>query len=200
MNINTLKYVVVVLVISVSHYANAGLIIMSINDNGTDLTMTATGDYDNTGLINQSGLTLGVNAAIAGTLPIFGWETNSSNNNFNAIYSGTLTANSNAFPASSVSTTTPFFFANIVNTISFSDTASLIGTVSESAIFENTTLASLGMISGESITVSWGENQAIIQTNLAQIKVSETSAIAMFFLGIVGFISRKFNNNNVNLY
>ena len=189
MNTKMLRVAIASLILTVSGYANAGLIIMNISDNGTDLMMTATGDYDNTGLISQGNINLGANAAVAGTLPVFGWETGS-NNLFEATFVGSLTATGNAYPASLTSTTNPFFFANVQNQIAFQINAALIGTVNESATFSGVTLASLGMLAGESVSVTWGQNQAIIQTS--SVQVPEPTTLAIFALGIIGLTSRKF--------
>jgi hypothetical protein len=64
MYIKILKMALAGFVLSMSGFANAGLITMLITDNGTDLTMTATGDYDNTGLTNLGAIQVGVKAFV----------------------------------------------------------------------------------------------------------------------------------------
>lgn len=46
------------------------------------------------------------------------------------------------------------------------------------------------MVSGQSVTVTWGQNQAIIQISLLQ--VPESSTLAVFALGLMGLGLRRF--------
>ena len=152
--------------------AQAG-IIMNIWDDGTDLYMSATGSYDLTNVASVAVISLGANAAIAPTFPIFGWETGTSAN-YSAAYSGVLTGTSNVFPASSTTTTNPFFFYNQVSRISFQTSAPTTGVVNEFAVFLGSTLATVGMVNGESIQVSWGRGGA---NEVATINVSAPAPV-----------------------
>ena len=163
--------------------ANAD-IIMIITDDGTDLTMTATGTYDNTGLAVVGSTSLGANAAVAPTVCCYGWETGGGTTDwFAASFVGTLTATGDAFPADLVSITNPFFFAFSESIIAFQSGAPLVGSVNESATFFGYTLASLGMLAGESVQVSWGSNNGTIQTFAA---VPEPGTLALLGIGLAG--------------
>ncbi len=165
--------------------ANAD-IIMIITDNGADLTMTATGTYDNTGLEVLDTISLGANAVVAPTICCYGWETSGGNIYSTGMgYSGALTGTNDAFPADLVSTTNPFFFWSNNNAIVFGIDTPLSGSVNESATFFGVTLASLGMVAGESITASWGNNNAIIRT-VAATPIAEPGTLALVGVGLLG--------------
>lgn len=167
-----------------------GDIIMTITDDGTDLTMLATGTYDNVGLAVVGTTFLGVSAIVGPDQCCYGWETGQDNSvNYAASYSGSLTGTANALFADVVSTTNPFWFWHLAGRITFQSGAPLVGSVNESATFFGTTLASLGMVAGESIQVSWGDNIATIQTFAA---VPEPGTLALLGIGLFGMgLSRR---------
>ena len=137
-------------------------ITMNIWDDGTDLYMSATGDYDMSNAVSTTNFTgLGANAVAWASTDLYGWETDldftGTSASYEATYSGVFTATADsALGATSVSTTNPFFFANFSSEIYFTNTAGLTGSVDEWAVFAGETLASLGMVAGETISVSWG--------------------------------------------
>jgi hypothetical protein len=171
--------------------ANAD-ITMNIWDDGTDLYMSATGDYDMTNATPNSSNFLGVNAVMWADTGLFGWEsggTDETSQVFAATYTGSLTATSDLYPADSVSTTNPFFFANLLGQIYFESTASLIGSVDELAIFNGYTLASLGMVSGETISVSWGNGGFNEGATINTLPIPAPGALAL--LGLAGIATRR---------
>ena len=171
--------------------ANAD-ITMNIWDDGTDLYMSATGNYDMTNAtVSTSFSGLGANAVVWATTPLFGWETNLGNLSvgYSAIYSAPLTASGNsALGASFVTNTNPFFFANFTNEIYFDANAPLTGSVNEFARFDGETLASLGMVVGETTTVSWG-NGGVNERGTINTVVPAPGALAL--LGIAGLAGRR---------
>jgi hypothetical protein len=141
--------------------ASNAAIIMNIYDDGVDLFMTATGSYDFTNAATGSVSGLGENAAVAPTALLFGWETGDGTTvGYSATYTGVLTGTLNAFPATSTTTTNPFFFWPLSNAIEVEIGNPLVGLVNETAVFSGTTFASLGMLPGETVTVSWGNGGA----------------------------------------
>ena len=72
--------------------------------------------------------------------------------------------------------------------------SALIGTVNQSAVINNATLSSLGMLEGESINVTWGDNQLIIMTTPInkQVPVPAPSTLAALALGLIGLASIRF--------
>jgi hypothetical protein len=167
---------------SVVEEANAS-IIMTITDDGTNLTMRATGSYDFSSatpapLVED----LGENAVVAPPMGLYGWESMDINADpivlhqlFEVNFPGTLSGTGVAANANLVSTSSPFFFlfADLETNpdfpiqysfVALDGSAPLVGVVDESATFFNTTLASLGMVEGESLTVTWQGDSATIQT------------------------------------
>jgi len=168
--------------------ANAD-ITMNIWDDGTDLFMSATGDYDLTRAIAFNTTNLGANAAVAPTFPLYGWETGAgTSTGYEAFYVGVLTGTVSVFPATSTTTSNPFFFWNTSNSINFMDTAPVFGSVDEFAVFQGVTLASLGMVLGETVTVSWG-NGGLNERGTINTVIPAPGAMAL--LGVAGFVSRR---------
>jgi MYXO-CTERM domain-containing protein len=169
--------------------ASYGAFILSITDDGTDLTMKATGSYDLTGIGSAGGLQLGVNAAVAPAISggLYGWESEPNTKYVPVAFSGNLTGTSNALTADFVSTTTPFNLNIGNNAIYLPTTASLTGTFDNIAIFEGVTLASLGMVAGETINVTWQGDSAIITT----VNTPEPATATLALLGLGGLMMRR---------
>ena len=68
------------------------------------------------------------------------------------------------------------------------DTAPVFGSVDEFAVFQGVTLASLGMVLGETVTVSWG-NGGLNERGTINTLVPAPGAMAL--LGVAGFVSRR---------
>jgi hypothetical protein len=167
-------------VLFVSDRADAE-IIMTISDNGTDLTMTATGSYDVSSLEPSIGNTfLGVNAVVVPTKGNFGWDTASEEGSkeYSVEFIGDLTGTGGAAPATSTTGTSPFFFLQTESILSLPGGAPSTGEVNETAVFAGVTLASLGMVAGESMNVVWEGDSAVIQT------IPEPAS-----LGLIGLVS-----------
>lgn len=168
-------------------------IVVNITDNGVNLTMTATGTYDFSSLTPNSGSGLGANAGVGPAIDSggYGWEA-SGVGYILSPFSGTLTGLSNAFPASFVSTTNPFWINVATSSISFGAGTLAVGSVNESATFNGATLASLGMISGQSISATWtGGDSITIQTSA----VPEPSSALLFGFAALGFAARRRRTN-----
>ena len=164
-------------------------IVISITDDGTNLTMTATGTYDFSLLTSTSGSILGANAAVAPTISSggYGWEANGVRYTL-LPFSGILTGTVNAYPATLVTTTNPFWIDVRNSQISFRTGTLAVGSVNESAIFNGVTLASLGMVPGESISATWNGGDSItIQT----FPVPEPSSALLFGFAAIGFAARR---------
>jgi hypothetical protein len=171
--------------------ANAD-ITMNIWDDGTDLYMSATGTYDMTNATPSNSYGgLGAEALMWAGTEGYGWETSysGSSQGFAATYSGGLTGGDSSYLPSFVSTTNPFFFAGITNEIYFEGTASLIGSVDELAIFSGETLASLGMVAGETVTVSWGNGGLDERATINVLGIPAPGALAL--LGLAGLATRR---------
>lgn len=175
--------------------ANAD-IIMTISDDGTDLTMTAIGTYDNTGLVDLSDVQLGVNAMIGTAQCCHGWDTGLPSLAYFANYSGSLTGTASTFPtpANVVATTNPFWFWHNSDRIVFQTGSPLIGSVNESATWNGLTLSSLGMVAGESVAVTWGNNKGTIQTSASTPTIPEPSTMILFGSGLAGLIGWRWKS------
>lgn len=179
------------------------LIIISITDDGSDLTMTATGSYDFTGTASAAApdyVPEGAYLAPQSGVEIYGWSGGlgavAPATIFPVVKSGILTSDPGAITTTDIETTFPMIFllnaaSNYVQVV---DTAPLSGTVNESALFSGETLASLGMVAGQSITVTWdGDNldptmrMAIIQTSPIP---EPTSAVLLGSLAL-GLLARR---------
>lgn len=156
-------------------------ITMNIWDDGTDLYMSATGDYDMTSaVVNPSTFGLGRNATAWGDLGFFGWESGAGTTTYNADYTGTFSGGDSS-SATSVMTTNPFWF-NTSGTIVFSNN-NLTGSVDELAIFEGKTFASLGLVVGQTINVSWGGQGLNERATINTVAVPAPGALALLGLG-----------------
>jgi MYXO-CTERM domain-containing protein len=173
--------------------ANAD-ITMNIWDDGVDLYMSATGTYDMTNATTTTTYSgLGTNAVMWAGTELYGWEswgTDSTSQSFVATYTGLLTGGDSSITASSVSTTNPFFFANFIGEIYFESTASLTGSVDELAIFSGETLASLGMVAGETVSVSWG-NGGLDEGGTINVLGAIPAPGALALLGLAGIATRR---------
>jgi hypothetical protein len=174
-------------------------IVMNIWDDGTNLYMSAAGTYDMTNAASAATFSgLGVNAAVGPTFPLYGWETDLGGGSlgFAATFSGVLSGAVDVFPATSTTTTTPFFFSSFTNELYFASGASLTGSVNEFAIFNGVTLASLGMVAGQTVTASWGTggiNERGSISTIAAVPEPATTLIfgSMCLLGLFGNRRRR---------
>lgn len=176
--------------------ASHGAIIMTITDDGTNLTMRATGSYDNTGLTKASKrLVVRYETFVIPDSGLFGWSGSSSAYEVTVVGSLTGTGNISASSSQALVTTNIPFFIFLNNggqaSISFGpkDEESQLpisGTVDNTTVFGELTLADLGMVAGESLTVTWGTNTATIQTSA----IPEPSAALLGLLG-AGFLLRR---------
>jgi hypothetical protein len=166
-------------------------IIMTIGDDGTDLTMTATGSYD-LSLLEPSASTLflGINASVGPSKSTFGWDTGGEDDpqEYSVEFIGSFTGTGFANGATSTTGTSPFFFYGPGGLISLPAGAPQIGEVNETAVFEGVTLASLGMVAGETINVVWEGDSAIIQTIPAPASVGLLALVS----GGIYFARRRF--------
>lgn len=162
-----------------------------ISDNGTDLTMVATGSYDLTNalLIGNGGV--GVNAVVLPAIGggFYGWETTDDGFAYSAVYTGTLAGTGNAYGAITASANIPFHVVRGFDYITFGFGAPTMGTVNNTATFANTTLASLGMVAGQSMTGTWGLGGA--DETITITTVPEPSALLLSALGSLFFLRRK---------
>ena len=168
--------------------ANAAIVV-SITDDGVNLTMTATGTYDFSSLTPNSGSAFGANAGVVPAISAggYGWEASGVGFVLSP-FSGTLTGSSYAAPASFVSITNPFWINVATSSISFGAGTLAVGSVNESATFNGVTLASLGMLSGQSISATWtGGDSITIQTSA----VPEPSSSLLFGFAALGFAARR---------
>lgn len=183
------KILVTFVILVITSFSTQASIIMSIWDDGNDLFMQATGTYDNTGLDFATIGGLGANAAVAGSICCFGWETGSFSSAFNAVYSDAITASESVFPATTVATSNPFIFVPLTNEVVFEQNAPVSGSVDEFASFAGVTVASLGMVAGESTTITWGTNTGMIEI-LGEVETSQPvpapHSIALIALGLFG--------------
>lgn len=177
------------------------LIIIAITDDGNDLTMTATGTYDFTGTISNGASAYapaGAYLSPEAATQAFGWSLGPTG--LATIYpvevSGLLTSSPGQLSTTDIETTNPLIFLLNAGSrfVQVVDTAPLSGTVNESALFSGETLASLGMVAGESITVTWdGDNldpsmrMAIIQTS----PIPEPSSALLLGSLAFGLLARR---------
>jgi MYXO-CTERM domain-containing protein len=173
--------------------ANAD-ITMNIWDDGVNLYMSATGTYDMTNATSSNSYAgLGANALMWASTEAYGWETwgtDETSQGFVATYTGLLTGGDSSPTATTVSTTNPFFFANLSSEIYFESTASLTGSVDELAIFSGATLASLGMVAGETVIVSWG-NGGLDEGGTINVLGAIPAPGALALLGLAGLATRR---------
>lgn len=163
-------------------------ITVTILEDGTGLTMQATGSYDLSTITPVGGANLGRVAAIipAGMGDVYGWETGTSSQRFNVTTtSGNITGTGVAvFPTNST-TTNPFYLLS--SAVVLQNGAPSVGTVNETAFFAGVTLASLGMTAGDTMTLTWSGDSATITTGI----VPEPSSSALLGLGCLTLAFRR---------
>ncbi|MDA7861978.1 PEP-CTERM sorting domain-containing protein [Akkermansiaceae bacterium] len=174
-------------------------IIMTLTDNGTDLTMRATGTYDLSGTEVSTRFEPDYPSAFASPFSlegIYGWGVGQDVLSYRVDSTGAFTDNSGGATVplpTSVSTTMPFYFQTQSAdgaVIRFAVGTPNNGTVNETAVWENTTLDDLGMVPGETITVSWPGDSATIQT----VAVPEPSAALLLGIGALSIAAHRRRN------
>ena len=199
-----LRTIVALLVASGSLIGEAhASIIMSLTDDGTDLTMRATGTYDLSGAQVSTRFEPDFPSAFASPFSyggIYGWGVGQDVLSYKVNSAGSFTDNSGGLTVpdpTSVSTSMPFYFQTMSPdgaVIRFALGTPNSGTVNETAIWEDTTLADLGMVPGETITVSWSGDSVTIQT----IAIPEPNSVALLIIGGVGvFYTRRRKQNKM---
>lgn len=175
------RFILSLLAIGLLTSAAKGDMILTLSDDGFNLTMTLTGDYDFSDLTPASESGLGFPALIVPSAGIFGWETGDAPG-YTVTYSGSLSGTGVAFDPTSSSVTTPMWFYTSQSTIYLSSAFPTVGTVNNTAVFSGVTLASLGMIAGQTMTATWQGGSATISTIQA---VPEPSTWALVAVGSV---------------
>lgn len=164
-------------------------IVMNIWDDGTNLYMQATGSYDFSNVTPNSGAGLGANAKI-GANQFYGWEAElgSGTESYTIAYIGALTGTGTISPATTVTNSTPFFFFQNTSSIVLPTGTPNVGTVNESAVFNGTTLAGLGMLPGETVTVSWGTGGANEGGSINTFAPVPEPSTAILGIGVAGLL------------
>lgn len=165
-------------------------ITINVWDDGTDLFMGATGNYDMSNqAVNTRFSGLGLNATMWPATNLHGWETNLGNGSigYDMVQNGTLTGANGPSGANFVSNSNPFFIFG--NTIHFDVNAPVVGSVNELARFDGVTLASLGMILGESASFSWGNGGAAEGGTLNAVLIPAPASVAL--LGLGGLVATR---------
>jgi len=179
--------------------ANASFI-MTLTDDGTNLIMRATGTYDLSGAEVSTRTEPDYQSAFATPFDnggTYGWGVGTDVLSYKVDFVGSFTDTiGGAFIPlpTSVNTTTPFYFQTMTfdgEVIRFAQGTSNTGTVNETAIWENTTLADFGMVPGETINVSWTGDSATIQT----IAIPEPSTVLLVGFGGLGAWLLRRNKN-----
>ena len=156
--------------------ARAG-IILTIVDDGTHLIMRGRGTYDLTGLTPSMGQEFASDGSIPAAIApdfaggVFGWDTGVGDA-YAVTVTGRLTGTGIDTSAEFSSIKNPFYVIHDRSQIHFAAGADQIGSVDEFAFFENTTLADLGMVPGESMVYRWANDFAVIATGTPSTPVS----------------------------
>ncbi|VGO21790.1 PEP-CTERM sorting domain-containing protein [Pontiella sulfatireligans] len=156
-----------------SQVANAS-IILSITDDGTDLTIRATGLYDfsQANRFAYDTATLIPNAAVQPIFEIYGWQISSDATDSEWIRisaKNELTQADGIWPANTISTNTPFWFiTGGMERLYIPKTAPNIGSVNETAIFQGVTLESCGIVPNETMTISWTGDSMTVTTSIPE--------------------------------
>ena len=162
-----------------------GAVMINIYEEGGDLIMSASGDYDLTNA-TTTGSQSQLNQPIVLPGTLYGFTTPLVFL-YPATFSSSLTGNRVDFDTETV--TNPFFFWSSQGVVAFS--GGLTGSVNESATAFNTTLAANNLVAGESITVTWGNGgvneQGTVNVGVAPVPEPSTWALGAFALACGGW-------------
>ncbi|GHC04185.1 PEP-CTERM sorting domain-containing protein [Cerasicoccus arenae] len=170
------------------------VLVINITDNGTNLTMTATGSYDFSALSPGSGVGLGNNAVVmpVGGGGAYGWKTPGPNaDGYPITFDNTFAGITGAITPDFFSISHPFFVSLDNNVISIPNGSPQIASgINNIAVFNGYTLSSMGITPGV-INVSWAGDSAIITASAAPIPEPSTYIALAGFATLGVFIWRR---------
>ena len=158
-----MKFVLSTLLIACASISiSSAAILVTMQEVGTTLVMTATGSYNFAGQTSQPDTGLGLPAAFRADSLTFGWET-AATLLFTGTASGSISGNSQLVNVGTSSASIPFYVRHDGVTSSFflKNTAPLSGTVNNTATFTGQSFQSLGLVNGQSITMNFAGGNSV---------------------------------------
>lgn len=167
---------------------SSAAVLVTLQEIGSTVVMTATGTYNFTGVARTSDLGIGLPAVFRADSLIFGWET-ATNSAYTGTFTGVVTGNTTLASANTFNSTIPFYVSGTAGgpgTFFLKDGMPLSSSVNNTATFNNQSFNSLGLTPGQSTTLNLAGGNSLTLSI-----IPEPSSALLGTLGLLASLRRR---------